>query len=1475
MRLVRTAVKVAGGGLLAVLLLLALAFAGLQTGPGKRWLAGTLSKAMSSDGERAVITDIGGLVPFNMTIARIEMLDDQGARALVENAALAIASADLLRGTLTIRRLTAQLVRLERPSRSSSSTDLETLLHPPLAFRLDELRVDRVELGAAMAGQPVSLALAASGAILPGRAAADLDLHRIDGTPGEVRLHAALEGTPLQLALTAAASEPTGRILADLTGSAEPLPLMLNLDGAGPLDNWRGTLKARAGDVAHIDADFRLGEQGRRVNATGDAEIAALLPAPWRRLADAGKFSLALDLGDETIAVDEVALATAAVALTAHGRFDRQSHEMIGEARLRLADLAPFSPLAGTAVRGSLTATLSLAGPPAATEARLSLRGDELGAASASVKTVEAVLHLVSRGDPLAPATRFALDGNGSVRAVALNGAPLPAGLGEAVDWHLQAEIDRAAPRIDLEELAVTDAATTLTAAGRGDAGGIAGKAHLRVADLGRVVGAALAGSLALDADVRVDRAAAATATLTGTLHQPASETIAARLLGSDTRLAATLGRSAEGALSGTDIAVDGSHLAFSGEARRGADGAIAARYRLALPDLAALNDGVTGRARVSGEASGPIDALSATARLEADAVKYGGATLDHVEGPVRFRNPERPIFDLDLAFRGEGVAARLAAAGELVPGEVLRLTQLRLEGPETRLAGDLTLGLKDHGIEGALSGEAKDLAVWSKLLGKDIGGAASLKLALAARRGQNASLTLDGSNLRIAGAAARRLRISADLTDLFANPAGRVSLALDEARMGEASLDELRLQGKSERPGRFAVEAHARGKAVQSFTLATAAAVTIADGRQELRITRLSGKWGEDALALHRTLLLSRRRGDLAFADLDLGFGAGRISGDGAVKGSGLALHLLARDLPVASVAAPVGQYDITGTLGAEVTLAGTRQKPEGMLVIDGEQLRFAAARRPDLPPLGLVVAAQWRGERVTLKGRLAGPQNAALGFAGEAPLRMDQTRLAVHVPPTGRLALRLEGEGELANLVDLLPIGEDRLAGQFAIDVSVSGTVGAPDASGKLSVRNGRYQAMATGTTLAGISFDLVGNRDRLVLQNFAATDGAQGRLTVDGAVNLAALAFEVSGELQKFKALQSDAASATVSGALKLSGDITAPHFAARLRVERADIRVPERLPQSARPIPVTIIDSTTGQVISTPGAKTAPAPWLAITLDVVVELPGQAFVRGRGLDSEWRGHIAATGTSAAPVLDGKLEVVRGTYDFIGKTAQIARGTITFLGGNRIDPEINIEARVASTGVTAIVQITGTATQPSIKLSSQPELPQDEILARVLFGSSISQVSPAQGLEIAQAAASLATGGDPGVLDRIRQGLGLDRLTLGGPNGNPNSPLNGVNAPQTGTPAGIPSAFPTAGVGSAPLPAGSSGSAASPAGTAVSAGKYVANGVYVGVTQGLGAGSSSVDVQVDVTRHISIDTTAGQETGTGIGLNWRLDY
>jgi translocation and assembly module TamB len=225
-----------------------------------------------------------------------------------------------------------------------------------------------------------------------------------------------------------------------------------------------------------------------------------------------------------------------------------------------------------------------------------------------------------------------------------------------------------------------------------------------------------------------------------------------------------------------------------------------------------------------------------------------------------------------------------------------------------------------------------------------------------------------------------------------------------------------------------------------------------------------------------------------------------------------------------------------------------------------------------------------------------------------------------------------------------------------------------------------------------------------------------------------------------------------------------------------------------------------------------------------------MPGQVFVRGRGLESEWQGRLQVRGTTAAPELVGRLELVRGSFDVLGRRFALARGVITFDGGAAIDPRLDIVAEAQAAGVTAQAIVGGTASAPSFRLSSTPELPQDEVLARVLFNRDMGQLSAAQGIQLAQAAASLASGG-PGLLDRVRGRLGLDRLDLGTADGGSTDPT-------------------------------------------VSAGRYLSEGVYVGVDQSV-SGQSKATVEVEITPNITVETDVGSKGGAGIGLNWKRDY
>jgi len=77
-------------------------------------------------------------------------------------------------------------------------------------------------------------------------------------------------------------------------------------------------------------------------------------------------------------------------------------------------------------------------------------------------------------------------------------------------------------------------------------------------------------------------------------------------------------------------------------------------------------------------------------------------------------------------------------------------------------------------------------------------------------------------------------------------------------------------------------------------------------------------------------------------------------------------------------------------------------------------------------------------------------------------------------------------------------------------------------------------------------------------------------------------------------------------------------------------------------------------------------------------------------------------------------------------------------------------------------------------------------------------------------------------------------------------------------------------TTGSGSS-VPSGSAGALGN---TAVSAGKYVAEGVYVGVDQSV-TGESRAKVEVEITPHISVNTTESAERGNSLGVNWKLDY
>jgi translocation and assembly module TamB len=735
-----------------------------------------------------------------------------------------------------------------------------------------------------------------------------------------------------------------------------------------------------------------------------------------------------------------------------------------------------------------------------------------------------------------------------------------------------------------------------------------------------------------------------------------------------------------------------------------------------------------------------------------------------------------------------------------------------------------------------------------SKLAGTPLGGSLEFGAGLEARGGQLVDLSLTGKQLTAGQGSSRfgigRVELTAKLADVMRTPSGTGRLSLTSAKLGASELTTAALALDAPRPGRFTFQGDAKG---HPLTLALAGDGGLEPGRLDLHLTRLAGSLGSDRVLLEQPLTLSKRGSDLAFSGLALDFGTGRITGSGGVRGESLSLALNVGDFPIASGARMMGYQNVRGTLTVAANLGGTLRAPQGRFSVNARQISLSSAKNSQLPELGVAIDSTWNGRNLDLRGQVNGLKGDQIGFSGAVPLLLNPAPLGISVPADGRLAFQLQGSGQVEHLADLLPLGEDRVSGHFAANMAVGGTLAAPAASGRLQLADGRYENFATGAVLTKMQADLVGDRDRLTLTSLSASDTANGTLKAQGNVTLRGAAgptAELSATLDNFRVAARDEAVATTSGNISIAGPLTAPKVTAPLTINRADINLPSSLPPN---VVVLKVVETNGKAAKEPApAAKDQAPALPAALDITVDMPGNIFVRGHGLESEWRGRLKITGTSAAPVIAGSLEQIRGSLDLLGKTFNVTRGTITFDGSTKLDPVLDIAAEVSTSDITAQVTIAGVASAPTIKLSSTPVVPQDEILSRVLFDRGVGQLTAAQGLQLAAAAGTLA-GGGPGMLDRLRGGLGLDWFNFGsGPAGAASGTLN-----------------PRAAAGS------------STGGTALSAGKYIAPGVSVGVSQGLSPPTSKVTVEIEVRPHLTIGGEAGQSGSTGIGVNYNYDY
>jgi translocation and assembly module TamB len=1463
----------------AFLLVLSL-FTAIQTPPGRTALCRLLERAVAaSPGLSARIDGLGGLLPFSIRLERLALMDHAGPWLVVSDVRLDWSLAALVTGRVEIGELSAGIVRLLRPPDMPPDEEPTAMAWPPAVPRLppvflDRLAVDRLILDAPVTGVRTETAVSGRMVESGGVVAASFSADRRDGPAAFARLTVRADLANWTLGVALAAEEaPGGPLGAALAPSAAPGgsgPVRVDMKGEGPLADWAGRLSVRVADrpLAETDIALRVPFEAQALASLGLAGYLAPAPGmlPPQAAAVLGErieFSLSGSTAPGTGAVflNASRIQAGPATLTFSGRSDPADNTLNLDIALDVPSLAGLSPLTGE-LGGAFSARLAASGDLDRPTARLTLQATDVATPQAALRAASFFFDITPAADLGGAFPGLSVTGGGRIDGPRAQGGPLFSGhpVVLALDAGLAPDMALALRSLSIVAGGLTlDATAGLTQGGdrNGPQGGRL-KADLRVAlaDLAEVAtgfGLPLAG--AFHAQAAVDGTPGGgdlTVTLDGGLSGlaapdrdvPAAVAVT-RLLGRTPTFSATARLTGDAAdLSAFTLKGEALRLAASGRADLAAE-TLSATATASLPDLRPLSD-VAGRplrGAVTLEAgvSGRLHSPDATVLVGLGEIKAGEMALS--SGDIRLTASDvasRPKgrFAAQAVMGGERLS--LEAGFDMPPGR-LDVSGLTVAGPGLSLSGDARLDVASGLATGRLSGGSSDLARLGAVLGQSLSGAFTLDAAFAARGGgQDVRASLTGTKLGVSGAAVSSLSLDADVSDVLRAPRGKAALNVSGVSAGGTAVSALEVAatGRDGRGMDVSLKARGRLEGLGALGCDASGRLSPATGGLSLELASLAATVNGLPLALKQKAGLGFAAGRVSVAGLRLGVGKGLVAADGGFDSGKADLRLSLKDLSLAEMAA-FGAPGLTGSAQAELRVTGTGARPEAALRATAQGIGLPGGKNGSMPKLSLEASGELNPGGAQVAASVTGLGKTPVAARVRLPARLSLAPFAFELPPDGPLAGNLTADLQLADFAALLAQAGVKAAGRLTADLTASGSLAGPVLGGAAGLSGGSLEYAATGMRLRDIRLDVSASGKTLTLAELSAKDYGKGSLRVSGRADLSpgeGFSLDAAAAFDALAVADMELAKATLSGRIGAAGKDGALAVTGKLFVGPAQVNIPSRLPPDVTQVAVVEVNNPAAPPKDKARDKAkAPGPASDISLDVTVGVGNGVYVRGMGLESEWQGEIVATGTAAAPHLVGGIHTLQGGgIEFFGRRLELVRGRVTFSGGTPPDPELDVEASIAASDATCGVLVSGTAAKPAITLTSNPPLPRDEILARILFGQSAGTITAFQGLQMAQAGAALMSGSGSSLdlLSRTRRLAGLDELDF----------VPGQGGLET---------------------------------TRLRAAKYLAKGVKVTVDQGAAADSGSVAVEVDITPNISVESKVGADSNQGVGVNWKWDY
>lgn len=1379
------------------------------------------------------LNGLSGALSSNVRLDSITIADRKGVWLTIDKPSLVWTRSALLTGRVQVESLSADRVEWSRmPQKGSSLPSPESggfsLPSLPVAIVLDKLDIRSIDFGESVFGLESRASLAGSMRLEGGALDLELAFRRLDGPGGRMQLAASYANESRNLKIDLDMEEPGNGIVANLLNIPGHPPVRLSVKGDAPIDNLDVALQFDAGGNRVLEGQLNLRgrDDGLGMRADLHGPLGTIIARQYRPLfgTDTQLAAAALLPKGGGVRIDSLDVKSGAIGISA-------SAETLADGFLSKLDLsAGVRPPPGSSVLlpfGADGATVGHGEVSVHFDAKADRRWtasvavDDLSLKDLTIGSVR--LDTAGTATDIENAAKRAVtfNANGRIGGIVAASRELTRVLRDGVSLNAEGSWQAGNP-LTVGKLAVTGsgldfrfsgAVSKLTPKGHFElvAGDLSAFSALAGRDLAGSARLAADGSVALvtqafDLDVSGDARDLRT-----------GEDRLDGLLAGVTKLSGGVSRSPDGlAFDGFSLQSEAAAISIDGRlASKRADLKASAR----LADIAVIDTRASGAAELTATVNGT------------------GGSFD-ISGAVSMKNGQlldRPLSDMAIRFNGRrngGTTGGTLGAKGNYAGDVVSLTAdmeaangaYSLANIDARFGPTAISGGLGRRKDGLFSGDVT-------LASKDIRTAAAFALVRAsgsvdahvllepqADGTQSALVKAGVRNVTVNGSTIGSGDISADARDIFG--ALLVDAKFGGRNISAGGIDVAEISAAAQTSGaRTSFSGKARLQ--NGSRLETGGEATRKGDVTELTVAKFDFSSSIADARLASPALISSENGTVRISSLELAIGNGRLSVRGNA-GKTLDLDVAFTDLPLGAANAVKPDLGLAGTVSGSAHVSGDAARPEARFEIDGSGVSANQLSKYDVSAIDLRARGAYKSGVVTIERAAANnSQGIDMKASGTIPLSGPGLKFAA------------EGSGPLALAQPLLRTRGSTLGGTATFRIELAGSLSGPEANGRISIAGGKVSDPLSNIDMENVSLAATLRGKTVSIDDFSARLARGGTVTASGTIGLEPdLPADISVKLDNAAYSDGRTVAARASGDLQLSGSLARdPLLSGRIMISEAEITIPENFVAETTLLEVRHVEppEPVKQTLERlAAANPAPRPEArpsVLQLDITLSAPNRLFVRGRGVDAELGGSVRLTGpaTNIRPV--GSFRLIRGRINIVGRRIVLTEGTVRLVGN--LDPLMDFSATTTADDIEAKIRLSGRASNPAVTFSSQPELPQDEVLAYIIFGKSVTDLSPGQIARLASIAAELAGGGGGSLLNSLRARTGLDELDI----------VNDTNG-----------------------------------GTAVRAGRYISDKVYLGVQAGK---ETEATINLDITDSLTARGAANSKGDSSLGLFFEKDY